>query len=180
MKMKWALDWMNKKCSFVEKLVAFALVESLFFQTTFAGIFYFRERNTLTGLCHGNTLVMRDENSHYSFAVYLYNNYIENKLSDEKLKEMVVSCLETELTFVDNIMPDGLLGLSKEMMKNYCRYIADTILINFGSTSIFNVEQPLRYMEKLAIPRKTNFFEKRPPDYTRADSAEMDITLEDF
>jgi ribonucleotide reductase beta subunit family protein with ferritin-like domain len=77
-------------------------------------------------------------------------------------------------------MPDGLLGLSKDMMKTYCKYIADTILVNFGSTPIYNVNQPLDYMEKLAIPRKTNFFEKRVADYTRADNAEMDITLEDF
>ena len=171
-KSDWALNWLGNK-NFVENLVAFALVEGLGFSSTFAGVFYFRETNRLPGLCQANEFIMKDETQHYSFAVYLYNNYIENKLSKEKIKEMALSCLNTELEFIDNIMPEGLLGLTKDMMKDYCRFITDTILSNFGCDTIFNLKQPLTYMEKLAIPRKTNFFEKRVAEYTRTNNSEM-------
>lgn len=171
-KSKWALDWLGNG-TFVEKLIAFACVESLGFQSTFAGIFYFREKNLLQGLCQANEFIMKDETQHYNFAVYLYNNYIEDKLSISKINEIVLSCLEVELTFIDNIMPDGLLGLSKNMMKDYCKFIADTVLSNFGCNTVYNIKQPLDYMEKLAIPRKTNFFEKRVAEYTRTNDSEM-------
>lgn len=171
-KTSWAFNWLGKG-TFTEKLVAFACVESLFFQSLFAGIFYFRETNRLPGLCQANEFIMKDEFSHYEFAVYLYNNYIENKLPKERVKEIILSCLDTELEFTDNIMPEGLLGLTKEMMKDYCRFIADTVLSNFGCDTVFNIKQPLAYMEKLAIPRKTNFFEKRVAEYTRTNDSEM-------
>ncbi len=152
----------------------------LSFSSTFAGIFYFRETNRLPGMCQANEEIMKEETSHHNFAIYLYNNYIENKLTVERITEIVISCLEVELDFIDETMPSGLLGLSKNMMKDYCRFIADVILSNFGCPTIFNLKQPLDYMEKLAIPCKTNFFEKKVVEYTRTTNSEIRFDSLDF
>lgn len=173
-KTQWAIDWIDKG-SFVEKLVAFACVESIFFQSTFAGIFYFREGNLIPGFCAANGYILLDESSHYNFATYLYNNYIDNKLNTETLKRIVLECLDVEIQFIHDVLPVGMLGLTKEKLIQYCQYVADTVLTNFGQEAHFKVSQPLEYMEKLSIPRKANFFERKVTDYSLQSSGEMVI-----
>jgi ribonucleotide reductase beta subunit family protein with ferritin-like domain len=51
----------------------------------------------------------------------------------------------------------------------YVQYVADTILVNYGLQTHFNVKSPLKYMDRIALKRKTNFFEKRQTEYTRVD-----------
>jgi ribonucleoside-diphosphate reductase beta chain len=169
-KASWALKWLNND-SYAHRLVAFACVEGLAFSSTFAGIFYFRSRNKMPGLCEANEMIMSDENSHYEFATHLYHNYLkeEYKLSEKEIKEIILDCYETEKTFVEDSMPAGLLGLSKDDMIMYVQYVADTILVNYGLQTHFNVKSPLKYMDRIALKRKTNFFEKRQTEYTRVD-----------
>lgn len=169
-KASWALKWLNND-SYAHRLVAFACVEGLAFSSTFAGIFYFRSRNKMPGLCEANEMIMSDENSHYEFATHLYHNYLkeEHKLSEKEIKEIILDCYETEKTFVEDSMPAGLLGLSKDDMIMYVQYVADTILLNYGLQTHFNVKSPLKYMDRIALKRKTNFFEKRQTEYTRVD-----------
>jgi len=169
-KASWALKWLNND-SYAHRLIAFACVEGLAFSSTFAGIFYFRSRNKMPGLCEANEMIMSDENSHYEFATHLYHNYLkeEYKLSEKEIKEVILDCYETEKIFVEDSMPAGLLGLSKDDMIMYVQYVADTILVNYGLQTHFNVKSPLKYMDRIALKRKTNFFEKRQTEYTRVD-----------
>ncbi len=182
-KAEWALKWIGHQ-SFAHRLVAFSLVEGLSFSSTFAGIFYFRSRNKMLGLCTANELIMGDENLHYEFGLHLYNNYLqeEYKLSNEELEEIVLGCYEVEKTFVEESMPDGLEGLTKEDMIQFVQYITDSILINYNVPPKFNVSNPLDYMNRIALKRKNNFFENRVGEYTRIEipSENENIFLEDF
>lgn len=167
-KAEWALKWLDNK-SYAHRLVAFACVEGLAFSSTFAGIFYFRSRGKMVGLCEANELIMNDENSHYEFATHLYHNYLldELKLDDKVIKQIILECYETEKVFVDESMPDGLLGLNKSDMVKYIQFVTDTVLMNFGLDPEFKVKNPLKYMDRISLKRKTNFFEKRKSEYTR-------------
>ncbi len=169
-KASWALKWLDNP-SYPHRLIAFACVEGLAFSSTFAGIFYFRSRNKMPGLCEANEMIMTDENSHYEFATHLYHNYLkeEHKLSEKEIKEIILDCYETERVFVEDSMPSGLLGLTKDDMVTYVQYVADTIMFNYGLPPHFNVKNPLKYMDRVALKRKTNFFEKRQTEYTRVD-----------
>jgi len=167
-KAEWAIKWLDSD-SYQERLVAFACVEGLAFSSTFAGIFYFRSRNKMPGLCEANELIMNDENSHYEFALNLYHNYLEDeyKLSDERIRQIVLECYEAEKVFVEESLVDGLVGLSQADMVSYIQYVADTILINFNLEPEFKAKSTLKYMDRIALKRKTNFFEKRQTEYTR-------------
>ena len=79
-------------------------------------------------------------------------------------------------------MPDGLQGLTKKEMLDYVKYVADTILLGFNVEVEFGVSNPLDYMARIAIPRKTNFFEKRNTEYTRVEvpKSKEDMFTEDF
>ncbi len=61
-KAKWAEMWCNpQNAPFAERLVAFAVVEGIFFSGSFCVIFWFKQRGILPGLCFANELISRDE-----------------------------------------------------------------------------------------------------------------------
>lgn len=179
-KVAWAEKWIDHP-SFGVRLVAFALVEGLSFSSVFGGVFWFRSRNLMTGMGEANELIIKDETSHYNFAVYLYKNYLkdEYKLDKDEIKQMVLECFETEKTFVEESMPTGLAGLTKEMMIQYVQFVADTILIEYDIEPVFNISNPLEYMSRIGVAAKNNFFEKSVGEYTTLDFDE-DIETEDF
>jgi ribonucleoside-diphosphate reductase beta chain len=64
----WAENWIQHT-SFGHRLVAFACVEGISFASVFSGVFWFRSRNKMSGLGSMNELILRDETSHYEFAL---------------------------------------------------------------------------------------------------------------
>jgi len=111
-KAEWAIKWINSE-SFVERLVAFAAVEGIFFSGSFCSIFWLKKRGLMPGLTFSNELISRDEGMHCDFACHLYNNHIEKKLSEKKLKEIIVSALEIEKEFILEALPIRLIGMNR-------------------------------------------------------------------
>ena len=71
-KAEWALRWIaDTSRPFGDRLIAFAVVEGVFFSSAFAGIFWLRSRGIMPGLCHANELIARDEGMHTAFACLL-------------------------------------------------------------------------------------------------------------
>lgn len=48
-KAEWALKWIDSNDSFAERLVAFAVVEGIFFSGSFCAIFWLRKRGLMPG-----------------------------------------------------------------------------------------------------------------------------------
>ena len=76
---EWALKWVESE-SFVERLIAFAAVEGIFFSGSFCSIFWLKKRGLMPGLSFSNELISRDEGLHCLFACLLYKSHINNKL----------------------------------------------------------------------------------------------------
>lgn len=169
-KAAWAENWIQHP-SFAHRLVAFACVEGVSFASVFAGVFWYRSRNKMPGLAAMNELILRDETFHYEFALKLYNNYLkpEYKLSKDELRKIILDCYEIEKIFVEESMPDGLQGLTKQDMVKYVQYVTDIVLNDFGCELEFNVRNPLEYMSRIGLSSKNNFFEKREGEYTRVE-----------
>lgn len=170
-KASWAENWLNNG-TFVEKLIAFACVEGIAFSSVFAGVFWFRTRQKMPGLAEMNELILRDEGFHYEFAVQMFKEYVkdEYKPSKERIKEIILSCYETEKKFVEESLPDGLQGMTKDMMVEYVEFVTDIVLKDFTGETEFNVKNPLDYMKKIGLSSKNNFFERRTGGgYTRVD-----------
>lgn len=169
-KTEWSENWINHP-SFSHRLVAFACVEGLSFASVFAGVFWFRSRNKMSGLSNMNELILRDETNHYEFAVNLYKNYLKDdlKIPKSELRNIILSCYEVEKKFVEESMPDGLSGLTKESMIQYIKYIADILLNDFDCVVEFNVTNPIEYMARIGLSSKNNFFEQRTGQYTRVE-----------
>jgi ribonucleoside-diphosphate reductase beta chain len=170
-KAEWAEYWLHNG-TFIEKLIAFACVEGIAFSSVFAGVFWFRSRNKMPGLAEMNELILRDEGFHYEFALQIFNNYVkdEHKPSKESIKEVILSCFETEKKFVEESMPDGLQGMTKEMMVQYVEFVTDVVLKDFTGETNFKTKNPLDFMKKIGLASKNNFFERRTGGgYTRVD-----------
>jgi ribonucleoside-diphosphate reductase beta chain len=170
-KASWAEHWLNNG-TFVEKLIAFACVEGIAFSSVFAGVFWFRSRNKMPGLAEMNELILRDESFHYEFALQMFKDYIkdEYKPSKEQIRQVILSCFETEKRFVEESLPDGLQGMTKDMMIEYVKFVTDIVLKDFTGETEFNVQNPLDFMKKIGLSSKNNFFERRTGGgYTRVD-----------
>lgn len=166
-KAEWALRWVESD-SFVERLVAFAAVEGIFFSGSFCSIFWLKKRGLMPGLSFSNELISVDESGHTDFAIHLYNNHIVNKLSEERIKEILLSALTIEKEFITESLPVSLIGMNSDLMKQYLEYVADTLLVKLGCSKHFNSTNPFDFMVNIALPNKTNFFEKRVSDYAKA------------
>ena len=166
-KAKWALDWI-KNSTFQERLVAFAAVEGIFFSGSFCSIFWLKSRGIMQGLCNANSLIFKDENLHCDFAIHLVNNHLENKPSEKRIKEILLSALEIEKEFITESLPVSLIGMNSNLMKQYLEFVTDQLLVKFGCKKEFNVEQPFKFMEQIAVETKGNFFESRTMEYQKA------------
>ena len=166
-KAEWALRWINSE-NFAERLIAFAAVEGILFSGSFCSIFWLRKRGLMPGLAFSNDLISRDEVLHCDFAVKLYRDHIENKLSPERVKEIILSALEVEKEFITDALPVSLIGMNADLMKQYLEFVTDRLLYDLGVGKVFNTQNPFDFMQTIALEGKTNFFEKRVGDYTKA------------
>jgi ribonucleoside-diphosphate reductase beta chain len=178
-KAKWALDWIEN-ASFQERLVAFAAVEGIFFSGSFCSIFWLKSRGVMPGLCNANALIFKDENLHCDFAIHLLNNHIEDKPTEKRIKEILLSALEIEKEFITESLPVSLIGMNSNLMKQYLEFVVDGLLVKFGCKKQFNVEQPFKFMEQIAVETKGNFFESRTVEYQKAKLNETITFTDDF
>ena len=178
-KANWALNWIDNS-SFQERLVAFAAVEGIFFSGSFCSIFWLKKRGLMPGLTFSNELISRDEGMHCDFACHLFNNHIENKLSEVQIKEIIVSALAIEKEFILEALPVRLIGMNSDLMSQYLEFVTDRLLMALGCSKVYNSENPFDFMQNIALQGKTNFFEKRVAEYQKAGvNNKSDESIED-
>jgi len=166
-KAEWALKWIDSP-HFQERLIAFAAVEGIFFSGSFCSIFWLKKRGLMPGLSFSNELISRDEGMHCDFAVHLHNNHIINKVSPDRIKEILTSALEIEKEFITESLPVRLIGMNSELMIQYLEFVTDRLLVDLGCSRVYNSENPFDFMANIALQGKTNFFEKRVGEYQKA------------
>jgi ribonucleotide reductase beta subunit family protein with ferritin-like domain len=185
-KTEWAQLYMDRsQADFGTRLVAFIIMEYIFFSASFAAIFYFKKRNKMHGLCFSNELISRDEGLHAQFGCLLYNNYLRDKPSEEKILQMVKAAVDIECEFVKESLPVRFLGMNAELMCAYVKSVADHMLISINIRKHYEIKNPFEWMELISLTGKTNFFEKRVGEYSKAgvggELAEAKFSLdEDF
>jgi ribonucleoside-diphosphate reductase beta chain len=166
-KADWALKWIDSP-SFAERLIAFAAVEGIFFSGAFCSIFWMKKRGLLPGLTFSNELISRDEGMHCDFAVHLHNHHLVNKVSKERIKEIIVDALNIEREFVTESLPVSLIGMNAKLMIQYLEFVTDRLLVELECDKVYNSTNPFDFMDMISLQGKTNFFEKRVSEYQKA------------
>lgn len=166
-KAEWAMRWITNG-SFVERLLAFAAVEGIFFSGSFCSIFWLKKRGLMPGLSFSNELISRDEGLHRDFACLLYTQHINHKLPQESVYEMIRDAVRIEQEFVTDALPVSLIGMNADLMNQYIEFVADHLLVSLGLQKVYNSANPFDFMDMISLQGKTNFFEKRVGEYQKA------------
>lgn len=166
-KADWALKWIKSE-SFAERLIAFAAIEGIFFSGSFCSIFWLKKRGLMPGLAFSNELISRDEGLHCEFATLLHNKYIKDKVSEERIKEIICSAVDIERVFITESLPVSLIGMNSKLMAQYIEYVADFWLQQLGCSKVYNAVNPFDFMDMISLQGKANFFEKRVGEYKKS------------
>lgn len=177
-KAQWAIKWINyqeDEKDLGRKLFSFAIVEGLFFSGAFCAVFWLKEKKKLlNSLCKSNEWIARDEGLHTDFAILMYS-YIDNKLDEAEAHEIMKEAVSIEEEFICEALPVDLIGMSKEKMKQYIKFVADRLLSSFHYSKLYHMENPFVWMQKLNLDGKTNFFEQRVSEYSVAQNEKNDM-----
>jgi len=184
-KADWALKWCDSAAAtFAERLVAFAAVEGIHFSASFCAIYWLKKRGLMPGLCFSNELISRDEGLHCDFACLLYSKIV-HRLPRARILEIITSAVEIEKDFVTNSIPVELIGMNAKTMCQYVEFCADRLIAALGYEKHYGTSNPFDWMTLISLQGKTNFFEKRVGEYSKANvgatEAEKAFSLdEDF
>lgn len=167
-KARWALRWIEDDTStFAIRLVAFAVIEGIFFSGSFCAIYWLKTRNLMPGLTFSNELISRDEGQHTDLAVLLLEE-IKDKPSEEQVMSLIKEAVQIEKEFITESLPCSLIGMNSELMKKYIEFVADRLSVQMGYRKIWETENPFKWMELISMVPKANFFERKVSQYSKA------------
>jgi len=165
-KADWSIKWINdKRSSFATRLVAFAIVEGIFFSGAFCSIYWLKKRGLMPGLTFSNELISRDEGMHTDFAILLFSK-LEKKPTKKKIISIIKEAVDIEKEFICEALPCKLIGMNSVLMSQYIEFVADRLIVQLGYEKIYKTANPFDFMEMISLEGKTNFFEKRVGDYS--------------
>lgn len=76
--------------------------------------------------------------------------------------------LSSHYVYSSDALPCALIGMNSVLMCQYIEFVADRLLVALGNDKVYNVTNPFDFMDMISLQGKTNFFEKRVSDYSKA------------
>jgi ribonucleotide reductase beta subunit family protein with ferritin-like domain len=178
-KAEWALKWISNKNDFNKRLLAFIVIEGVFFSGSFCAIYWIKTRNLLRGLTLSNEFISRDEALHCRTGIAIYNK-LQQRLTQDEVTELFKEAVEIEEEFITQSLPVSLIGMNCELMKQYIRYVADYWLKQLGYLPIYKSKNPFPFMDYISVENKTDFFTHRVSNYQKIGTGETMDFIQDF
>jgi ribonucleotide reductase beta subunit family protein with ferritin-like domain len=203
-KAEWADKYSNPNTySFPERVVAFACIEGIFFYAAFCAIYYFRNLNLMPGLQLSNEFIARDEALHVEHACCVfskmlhehkyprcnsevYGGPVRDSHTFQWKSELMNSCIsiikeavEVEKLFVRDALNVDLIGMNSNLMCQYVEFVANRLAVSLHLGNVYETKNPFDWMESISLEKKTNFFEKRVSNYSKANGLKSTSALGD-
>lgn len=166
------LSTRDDRRAFLLNLICFAAcIEGLFFYGAFAYVYFLRSRGLLNGLASGTNWVFRDESMHMAFAFDVVDavRREEPDLFDERManqvREMVAEAVDCEVQFAEDLLGQGVSGMSISDMREYLQHVADRRLAQLDIPPLYGSSNPFTFMELQDVQELSNFFERRVSAY---------------
>jgi ribonucleoside-diphosphate reductase beta chain len=151
------------------------ILEGIYFYSGFAYLYTLARSGKMLGSAQMIRFIQRDEVTHLVLFQNLINSLKKERpdLFTEQLKEEVIEMfkeavrLETE--WGKYITQGQILGLTDDIVEQYIKYLADDRLTSVGFDKIYNVENPIKWVNDFAKfnDQKTNFFEATVTNYSK-------------
>jgi ribonucleoside-diphosphate reductase beta chain len=166
------LETADDRKRFLMNLICFATcIEGLFFFAAFAYVYFLRSKGLLNGLAAGTNWVFRDESMHMNFALSVIDTVRaeEPELFDddlaERIKSMISDAVDAEYQFAEDLLGEGVPGMSTSDTRKYLEFVADQRLSQLGLPKSFGASNPFTFMELQDVQELSNFFERTVSAY---------------
>lgn len=161
------------KQKFLENLIGFYIImEGIFFYSGFVMMLSFHRQNKMTGIGEQFQYILRDETVHLNFGIDLINGIKEENKElwspefQKKIVDLIKQAVELEILYAKDCLPNGILGLTASMFREYVQYIADRRLERIGLKAQYGSKNPFPWMsETIDLGKEKNFFETRVTEY---------------
>jgi ribonucleoside-diphosphate reductase beta chain len=171
---------------FLLNLICFsACIEGIFFFAAFAYVYFLRDKGLLKGLADGTNWVFRDESMHMNFGFEVVRTVREEQpelWNDEiraTVKLMIAEAIDCEIAFAEDMLGEGVVGLSLHDIREYLEYVADRRLVMLDIPKAYGTRNPFTFMELQDVQQLSNFFERRVASYQVGVAGEVNL-LGDF
>lgn len=150
-------------------------IEGVSLFSSFAILMNFPRMGKLKGVGQIVTWSIRDESLHSEGICRLFRDIMQENPElwtpafHDRIYEACRRMVELEDQFIDTVFGMGPVpGLTAAEVKQYIRYIADRKLIDLRLDKIYNVQNPLTWLEVMVNAKEhTNFFENRATEYAK-------------
>ena len=166
--------------TFLKNLVGFyVIMEGIFFYSGFVMLLSFKRQNKMVGIGQQFEYIMRDESIHLNFGIDLINGIrdenpgIWTEQFEAEIRAMILQAVELEVTYAQDCMPRGILGLNAGLFREYVQYIADRRFDRLHMPIEFGSQNPFPWMsEATDLSKEQNFFEGKVTAYQNAGALE--------
>ena len=171
-------DTFENKQKFLKNMIGYyVIMEGIFFYSGFVMILSFHRQNKMTGIGEQFQYILRDETIHLNFGIDLINGIkaenpdIWTPEFQAHIVDLIRQAVELEYQYACDCLPNGILGLSAPMFREYVQYIADRRLERIGLKAQYGSKNPFPWMsETIDLGKEKNFFETRVTEYQTAAS----------
>jgi len=169
--------------NFVKACFANQILEGIYFYSGFAYLYTLARSGKMLGSAQMIRFIQRDEVTHLVLFQNLINT-LKRERSDLFTKEledevyaMFREAVQLEVDWGQYITQGQILGLTNEIVEQYIQYLADDRLKNVGMEPIYNVENPIKWVDDFSKfnDQKTNFFEGTVANYSKGS-----LSFDDF
>ena len=166
------IETVEDRRKFLMNMICFATcIEGLFFFGAFAYVYYLRSKGLLDGLAAGTNWVFRDESCHINFAMEVVETArkedpeIFTPQMNDMVTLMIEEAVDCEMAFAEDVLKEGIAGLSMKDMRTYLESVADARLEALNIPKRYNAKNPFSFMELQDVQELTNFFERKVSAY---------------
>lgn len=160
----------------------YGIMEGVFFYAAFVMLLSFGRQNRLPGACEQIQYILRDESMHLNFGLDLINAIVKENPDiwtsefQEEMKKRFKEGVDLEIQYGKDCLPNGLLGLTHDMLSEYIRHVGNRRMEKLGLGKPFdNASNPFPWMSEIIDLRKEkNFFETRVTEYQTGGTLEWD------
>lgn len=161
--------------------IYWVICEGIFFFSGFAMLLALKSK--IPGIGEQIEYTLRDESLHIQFGATLITKIKEQypEIWTEEFQNELISyvqrAVELEITYAQDVLPRGILGLNSKMFLEYMQYIGNRRLESVGLNYKFdNDKNPFDFLSEVQdLIKAKNFFETRVIDYQSAGALEDDF-----
>lgn len=150
-------------------LVSQIIIEGVFFSGAWLLVFWLKEYYPkLSGFTKANERINKDESTHITWSQILIKHF-GYQLDHQVVSKLFDDAVEISIkVYREDVLPDDLDTLNKDMFTRHIKYIADEQLKMLGIKPLYNVGETFSFMQTIEYGiRMTDFFTSTSLEYSK-------------